>query len=80
MAKTGTEDRCRTATVDALRTAGDREVIYWDHRRCGASGCSVYPNGAKTYLVQGRGPAWLEAGRDWPARDDLGGRSTAPAG
>ena len=40
--------------VDGLR-AGDREFIYWD-RDVPGFGVRVYPNGAKTYLVQGRGP------------------------
>ena len=40
--------------VDGLR-AGDREIIYWD-RDLPGFGVRVYPNGAKTYLVQGRGP------------------------
>ena len=40
--------------VDGLR-AGDKDVIYWD-RDVPGFGVRVYPNGAKTYLVQGRGP------------------------
>ena len=40
--------------VDGLR-AGDRDVIYWDWDLRGF-GVRVYPNGAKTYLVQTRGP------------------------
>ena len=40
--------------VDDLR-AGDKDVIYWD-RELRGFGVRVYPNGAKTYLVQGRGP------------------------
>ncbi len=40
--------------VDGLR-AGDKDVIYWD-RDLRGFGVRVYPNGAKTYLVQGRGP------------------------
>ncbi len=40
--------------VDGLR-AGDKEVVYWD-RDLPGFGVRVYPNGAKTYLVQGRGP------------------------
>ena len=40
--------------VDGLR-AGDRDVVYWD-RDLRGFGVRVYPNGAKTYLVQARGP------------------------
>ena len=40
--------------VDGLR-AGDKDVIYWD-RDLRGFGVRVYPNGVKTYLVQGRGP------------------------
>ncbi len=40
--------------VDGLR-ARDKEVIYWD-RDLRGFGVRVYPNGVKTYLVQGRGP------------------------
>ena len=40
--------------VDGLR-AGDRDVVYWD-RDLRGFGVRVYPNGVKTYLVQGRGP------------------------
>ena len=40
--------------VDGLR-AGDRDVICWD-RDLRGFGVRVYPNGVKTYLVQGRGP------------------------
>ena len=40
--------------VDRLR-AGDKDVIYWD-RELRGFGVRVYPNGVKTYLVQGRGP------------------------
>ena len=40
--------------VDGLR-AGDKDVIYWD-RELRGFGVRVYPNGVKTYLVQGRGP------------------------
>ena len=40
--------------VDGL-PAGDKEIIYWD-RDLPGFGVRVYPNGAKTYLVQGRGP------------------------
>ena len=40
--------------VGGLR-AGDRDVIYWD-RELRGFGVRVYPNGVKTYLVQGRGP------------------------
>ena len=39
--------------VDGLR-AGDKDVIYWD-RELRGFGVRVYPNGVKTYLVQGRG-------------------------
>ena len=40
--------------VDGL-AAGDKETVYWD-RDLPGFGVRVYPNGAKTYLVQGRGP------------------------
>ena len=40
--------------VDGL-PAGDKEVIYWD-RGLPGFGVRVYPNGAKVYLVQSRGP------------------------
>ena len=40
--------------VDGL-TAGDKEIIYWD-RDLPGFGVRVYPNGAKVYLVQSRGP------------------------
>ena len=40
--------------VDSL-PAGDKEVIYWD-RGLPGFGVRVYPNGARVYLVQGRGP------------------------
>ena len=40
--------------VDGLR-AGDRDVVYWDRDLRGFA-VRVYPNGVKTYLVQGRGP------------------------
>ena len=40
--------------VDGLR-AGDKDVICWD-RELRGFGVRVYPNGVKTYLVQGRGP------------------------
>ena len=40
--------------VDGL-SAGNREIIYWDPDLRGF-GVRVYPNGAKVYLVQGRGP------------------------
>ena len=40
--------------VDGL-AAGDKELIYWD-RDLRGFGVRVYPNGAKTYLVQARGP------------------------
>ena len=40
--------------VDGLRAA-DKEIIYWD-RDVRGFGVRVYPNGVKTYLVQGRGP------------------------
>ena len=40
--------------VDGL-AAGDKETVYWD-RDLPGFGVRVYPNGTKTYLVQGRGP------------------------